>query len=138
MHGRWRAPWCAEPGDIDPSILEPRANSITETGILPLCSEWRTIDTWGLNDSWIAHNGRITEEYLDRYRPHGIMFHGPAILVPSVNRDDFRPEWMSMVRTLKRYAEDRGYVLAVRFRLRNGRVHWYGDLQVQWFSGPKA
>jgi len=51
--------------------------AISEAGLLPFYSQWRAIDTWGLNDQWIAHHGgQITEEYLDRYKPELIMFLG--------------------------------------------------------------
>jgi len=47
----------------------------TEAGLLPYYSGWDAVDTWGLNDQWIAHNGALTVEYLDQYKPHIIMFH---------------------------------------------------------------
>ena len=47
----------------------------TEAGLLPLYSTWSAVDAWGLNDAFIASNGGITEEYLDRYRPEVIVFH---------------------------------------------------------------
>jgi arabinofuranosyltransferase len=46
----------------------------TDAGILPFYSQWRSIDSWGLNDQWITHHGSITESYLDRYKPQVIMF----------------------------------------------------------------
>ena len=39
----------------------------TEAGVLPLYSGWPTIDTWGLNDPWIAMHGGIDERYLDSH-----------------------------------------------------------------------
>ncbi len=47
----------------------------SEAGLLPLYSQWNAIDTWGLNDEWIAHHGEITADYLDRYKPELIIFH---------------------------------------------------------------
>ena len=46
--------------------------AITEAGLIPLYSEWNAIDTWGLNDQWIAHHGGITTSYLDQYRPESL------------------------------------------------------------------
>ncbi len=43
----------------------------TEAGQLPLYSGWRTLDAWGLNDSWVAHNG-LTFEYLAQNDPEVI------------------------------------------------------------------
>jgi hypothetical protein len=37
----------------------------SEAGLLPFYSNWNAIDTWGLNDEWIAHHGEITAGYLD-------------------------------------------------------------------------
>lgn len=47
----------------------------SEAGLLPLYSGWSAIDTWGLNDEWIAHHGEITPAYLDQYKPNLIVFH---------------------------------------------------------------
>jgi hypothetical protein len=47
----------------------------TEAGLVPLYSGWRAVDTWGLNDQWIAHNGGVTEEYLKRQNPDIILWH---------------------------------------------------------------
>ena len=57
----------------------------SEAGLLPLYSGWTAIDTWGLNDAWIAHDGEVTAAYLDEYRPHLIVFHAYfSPLVPPV------------------------------------------------------
>jgi len=89
----------------------------TEAGLVPFYSRWHTIDTWGLNDRWIAHHGMVTEEYLDRYKPHVIMFHAyfsPLAPDPKANKIFFvyRDRWDEMVLILKKYAESRGYTLA--------------------------
>ena len=60
----------------------------SEAGLLPLYSQWKAIDTWGLNDEWIAHNGGITADYLDRYKPELIIFH--AHFSPLVSADHAR------------------------------------------------
>ncbi len=96
--------------------------AVSEAGLLPLYSNWRAIDTWGLNDQWIAHSGRITEAYLDRYKPEVIAF-----------RADFSPlaapqggsDFMAMCLTLKSYAEKHKYVLAAAFGTEPGRTHHY-------------
>lgn len=94
----------------------------TEAGLLPLYSGWRAIDTWGLNDEWIAHNGRITEEYLNRFKPEVIMFHAfSSPLVPFEGSG----EWFQMVTTLKTYSEKRGYVLAAAFGISPYDTHYY-------------
>jgi hypothetical protein len=94
----------------------------TEAGLLPLYSRWKAVDTWGLNDQWIAHNKRITEAYLDRFKPHMIMFHEYfSPLVPVEGKG----AWFEMVMTLKHYAEKNGYVLAAVFGESPYDTHYY-------------
>ena len=106
------------------------ALATTEAGLLPLYSTWRAVDAWGLNDAFIAHDGGITEEYLDRYRPEVIVFH--AYFSPETRRraDASRsarsgPAWYRMVTTLKRYAEKNGYTLAAVFGRNAWDTHYY-------------
>jgi arabinofuranosyltransferase len=128
--------------------------AVTEAGLLPFYSGWKSIDTWGLNDSWIAHNGLITEEYLDKYRPAVIMFHAhytPLTPVRRVNR------WDEMVAILHNYARSRNYTLAAVYTDTpySDSAHWYyvrSDLEetealircirevnyVYWRSGKRA
>ena len=116
-------------------ILQPHAGrgytiATTEAGLLPLYSEWRAVDTWGLNDAWIAQHGGITEEYLDRYAPEVIALHAyfsPA--APPVETDaperGLGRQWFDMVTTLERYAVARGYTLAAVFGRNPTDTHYY-------------
>jgi arabinofuranosyltransferase len=101
----------------------------TESGLLPLYSHWRDIDTWGLNDQWIAHHGQITEAYLDSYKPELIMFHAPfSPEVPLKNyggTDDRSIKWFAMVKTLNDYAESHAYILAAAFGVSRYDTHYY-------------
>jgi arabinofuranosyltransferase len=102
----------------------------TEAGLLPLYSEWRAVDAWGLNDAWIAHHGGITEEYLERYRPEVIALHAyfsPAAppAGPEARARGLGPAWFEMVATLQRYAESRGYTLAAAFGRDPADTHYY-------------
>jgi arabinofuranosyltransferase len=81
----------------------------SEAGLLPLYSEWKAIDTWGLNDPWITHHGGVTDEYLDRSRPEIVMFNGPWPGKPPAGA------WEEMAARLHAYAKARGYVLAAAF-----------------------
>ncbi len=95
----------------------------TEAGLLPLYSKWRSIDAWGLNDQWIAHNGAINESYLKINKPHIIMFHAYSFPVaPSSGEKD---KWSAMVGTLKSYAEKNGYCLAAIFGDTPYDTHYY-------------
>jgi len=96
----------------------------SEAGLLPLYSQWRALDTWGLNDQWIAHNGRITEEYLTRFEPELIVFY--AYYSPLVPWEGARNwAWYDMVMTLEGYAEKNGYVLAAAFGDSPYQTHYY-------------
>ena len=101
----------------------------TEAGLLPLYSEWRAVDAWGLNDAWIAHHGGITEEYVDRYRPEVIAvhaYHSPAAPPgPEAARRGLGPQWQAMVTTLQTYAERRGYTLAAAWGRAPDDTHHY-------------
>jgi hypothetical protein len=94
----------------------------TEAGLLPFNSEWRAIDTWGLNDPWIAHRGQVDEAYLDRYKPQVIECHA----IPPAN-SQLPPfdRWPSMVATLKNYATKRGYRLAAAFGVSPDDLYYY-------------
>lgn len=83
--------------------------AVSEAGLLPLYSGWRSIDTWGLNDQWIAHNGGITEAYLDQVQPQIIMFNVYEFTEQLPERGS---TWAAMVTLLKDYAEKHNYVLA--------------------------
>ena len=102
----------------------------TEAGLLPLYSSWRAVDAWGLNDAWIAHNGGITEEYLERYRPEVILFHAyfspeTPDTGPKVEARSLGLPWYRMVMTLKRYAEKNDYALAAVYGRNAWDTHYY-------------
>ncbi|MBI3889974.1 MAG: hypothetical protein HY303_00430 [Candidatus Wallbacteria bacterium] len=108
-------------------VLAPLAGrgytiATTEAGTLPFYSGWNAIDAWGLNDSWIAHHGGITEEYLESSRPAVIVFH--EYFSPLAPRARGGP-WYQMVMTLKGYAEKRGYCLAACYGESPFNTHYY-------------
>jgi hypothetical protein len=94
----------------------------TEAGLLPFYSGWRDLDTWGLNDPWIARNGGVTEAYLESRKPEVIMFHAPfSPLVPPNGSS----AWFHMVMVLYRFAQKHGYRLAAAFGETPFRTHYY-------------
>ena len=99
----------------------------TEAGLLPYYSGWDAIDTWGLNDQFIAHNGGLTVEYLDQYKPHIIMFHDyySPLVPPKLTDANLAQRWFSMTITMKNYAEANGYVLAAIFGDSPYDTHYY-------------
>lgn len=94
----------------------------SEAGLLPLYSGWRAMDTWGLNDSWIAHNGGITKDYLIRNRPQVIVFYGGSPFDPTKPPDS---QWQRMVTTVERFAREEGYELAAVFGEKPTDTHHY-------------
>ena len=105
------------------------AMAVTESGLLPFYSEWRAVDAWGLNDTWIARHGGITEAYLERYRPEVVMFHAYYSPLeepgPRAETSGLGPAWFRMCRTLQSYAQRRGYRLAALFGREPSHVHAY-------------
>lgn len=99
----------------------------TEAGLIPYYSGWTAIDTWGLNDQFIAHNGKITVEYLDQYKPEIIMFHDyySPLVPPKLTEANLRQRWFSMTILLKTYAEENNYVLAAVFGDSPYDTHYY-------------
>jgi hypothetical protein len=94
----------------------------TEAGLLPFYSEWNAIDTWGLNDQWIAHNSGVTEAYLDKYKPEVFMIHESQYQLMQPGENEL---WVSMVATLKAYVEKNNYILAAEFGESPANVHYY-------------
>lgn len=114
------------------SVLRPYADrgyaiATTEAGLLPFVSRWNAVDTWGLNDPWIAHHGVVTDEYLDRHRPQVIM--ADAFCSPGtgafVGAGDEYPRYDEMIATMVGYAKRHDYVLAAAFAMSPERVHYY-------------
>ncbi len=99
----------------------------TEAGLLPYYSGWDAIDTWGLNDQFIAHNGSLTAEYLDQYKPEIIMFHDyySPLVPPKLTEANLAQRWFGMTITMKDYAEANGYVLAAVFGDSPYDTHYY-------------
>ena len=99
----------------------------TEAGLLPYYSGWTTIDTWGLNDQFIAHNGGLTMDYLDKYKPHVIMFHDyySPLVPPKLTEANLAQPWFRMTITMKEYAEAKGYILAAVFGDSPYDAHYY-------------
>lgn len=101
--------------------------AVTEAGLLPYYSGWNAVDTWGLNDQFIAHNGTITVEYLDQYKPEIIMFHDyySPLVPPKLTDANLAQRWFSMTIMLKTYAEENGYILAAVFGDSPYDTHYY-------------
>lgn len=99
----------------------------SEAGLLPFYSNWKAIDTWGLNDEWIAHHGQITDGYLDLYRPNIIAFHAyfSPVVPPRLIPKNLSQDWFRMTITLKDYAESHGYILAAAFGDSPYETHYY-------------
>jgi hypothetical protein len=100
----------------------------SEAGLLPLYSKWRTIDTWGLNNPWIAHHGTVTYPYLRQQRPEIIEFHASFSpgLPPAPDPTWPAPQaWYEMSMVLKNYAESNGYCLAAVYGTAPRNAYYY-------------
>ncbi|NMB53727.1 MAG: hypothetical protein GYA15_03420 [Leptolinea sp.] len=95
----------------------------TEAGLLPLYSGWQAVDTWGLNDAWIAHNDGITAEYLEKAHPEIIMFH--AYFSPIYPLMEAGDAWGRMTLMLDTYAREKGYTLAAAYGESPVDTHYY-------------
>lgn len=61
---------------LQPFATNGHTIAVTEAGVLPLYSEWRTIDGLGLNDAYIAHHGNGSiSAYFEQRPPDVIMIH---------------------------------------------------------------
>ncbi len=90
----------------------------SEAGLIPFYSEWRAVDTWGLNDSWIAHHGTISPTFLASQRPEVLVFHASFSPIVAPSQDGSWPfpgAWFAMVMNLKSFAESNAYYLAGSF-----------------------
>jgi hypothetical protein len=91
------------------------AMATTEPGILPLYSNWRALDTWGLNDRDLAHGADLYER-LGRFHPQIIHLHRTVAL---------HSPFQLMARRLKAYAEQEHFQLAAAFGYDPGDIYLY-------------
>lgn len=94
----------------------------SEAGLIPFYSKWKAVDTWGLNDKWIAHNELITESYLELIKPEVISFHNIA---PESGHSGWMVDWIEMNKILKHYAESNDYELAAIYGPEPGNAFFY-------------
>ena len=103
--------------NLRPYAGEGLRMAVTEAGLLPLYSQWRAMDLWGLNDQWIARHGLVTDEYLSAFKPDLIMLHDNTW--PNGN-----PRWRAMVDTIRTFCVTRHYELAAKYE-RGYSIHEY-------------
>jgi hypothetical protein len=95
----------------------------TEAGLLPLYSQWRAVDLFGLNDKRIAHEGTVSDEYLDQYRPEII------VIATKFPIETGPQSWWGvqggLIRNAKLYADARGFTLAAAYGVDASKAHYY-------------
>jgi hypothetical protein len=103
----------------------------TEAGLVSLYSEWRSIDTYGLNDQWIAHNNGISLAYLEQHKPHVLVLHTdfapqemPPINEMTGDWNGLR-NWRNMLGVLFQYAQANDYELAAAYGYSWQSVYYY-------------
>ena len=95
--------------DLQPFKTRGYTIAASEAGTIPYFSEWRAIDTYGLNDAEIVHNPHgLTPEYLQQNNPAIILYHKPDQWGSS-------PYYQKMQATLEQYAETHNYELAAEW-----------------------
>jgi hypothetical protein len=113
--------------------------AVSEAGLLPYYSGWRALDTWGLNDSTIAHRGDLTSSDLERFRPDLIMFH--AFMCPMDTRPgrpvvDLGPAWLRMIDTMTAFARTKQYELAAVYGGSHDCQYFY--VRSRWALSTRA
>lgn len=99
--------------------------AVSEAGLLPLYSGWKSVDVWGLNDSRIAHDGRLTHEYLSTRAPEVILYHSfSSPFERGPGRETLRG-WNEMVGTLEAYIQAHDYALVAAYGNSTTETHWY-------------
>lgn len=93
----------------------------TEAGLLPLYSQWRTVDAWGLNDIEIGRHG-LTIERIRAEDPAVIVFHGMGTPLSSLPGGG---AWNEMVLRLHEYGVGSDYLLAAAWGPSPFAAHWY-------------
>jgi hypothetical protein len=101
--------------------------AISEAGALKYYSNWEAIDTGGLNDPHIAHNG-FNIEYIDENEPDIIMFYtgwAGTPLPPDCTSHGWYSDWGRMSADLHNYTVDNNYELAAIIRRPGAEYNWY-------------
>ncbi|HEV2492774.1 MAG TPA: hypothetical protein VG204_06835 [Terriglobia bacterium] len=80
-----------------------------QSGLLPLYSGWRALDTWGLNSPTIAHRGRVIDADLQAAHAEVIVFY---TFRPRGPLDPEWTRWLETARTIRDYLRHNDYVLA--------------------------
>lgn len=111
-------------------ILQPYAKkgysiALSEAGLLPFYSQWRCLDSWGLNDHQIALDGVIQGQYLREFNPDLIMYDAyEESMITNVN-----PIWAKygdMIDTLDAYIAKEGFELVAKYPSPFGdHAHYY-------------
>ena len=95
----------------------------TEAGNLPLYSNWPTIDTWGLNDSHIAHTGHIETAYLEAHRPALVMIHD--YWSPGTAKQRLAGRWAAMTDTITAFLQANDFALVACWGRNPTSTHFY-------------
>ncbi|MEL6842354.1 MAG: hypothetical protein AAFP02_04010, partial [Bacteroidota bacterium] len=97
----------------------------TEAGLLPLFSQWKSLDTWGLNDSYLAHHFPITKQYLREWNPDLLCFHDQLIAPSYSPKDGQRYRWSQMTDTIRAFLREEEYELISAYGPHEDNIHFY-------------
>jgi hypothetical protein len=99
---------------------------VSEAGVLPFTSGWRTLDAHGLNAPEVAQHG-LTWDLIDRFRPDVIEFHVGSPYYRAGHRWLSDPVFEAMTQQMMAYCLARGFRLAAvcRMTARSPSYDWY-------------
>jgi hypothetical protein len=97
--------------------------AVTEAGNLPLYSHWTALDTWGLNDARIAHEGGLNQARLREFSPDLVLFH--VSLQEEEPHLPTDPAWERMLDTLRAFVGKGDYEHVASFGSTPWSTHEY-------------
>ncbi|MEM6344925.1 MAG: hypothetical protein AAF927_13625 [Bacteroidota bacterium] len=98
----------------------------TEAGLLPFYSGWPTMDTWGLNDQYIAHNPPLNTQYLIEWQPDIVCYHGGRISEKAALKLDIQgKKWQQMLDTIQHFLDQQNYCLISAYGKDSSDLHFY-------------
>ena len=99
--------------------------ALSEAGLLPFYSEWKCLDTWGLNDHKIAEEKVVSPEYLQEFAPDMLMFDAYKEEY-TLGENRIWTHYQAMIEVLEKYVEENKFELIAKYTAPDQRhAHYY-------------
>lgn len=99
--------------------------ALSEAGLLPFYSEWKSLDTWGLNDHQIAKEKLISFEYLEEFAPDMLMFDAYDEEY-SLGQNRIWTHYQAMIELMQHYVKQYKFELIAKYTAPDQRhAHYY-------------